>query len=50
MDHINHIKYLAKVKGRILRGIATETGHHFNTVNKYVEKNSFNLTPPTGKQ
>lgn len=50
MDHINHIKYLDKIKGKSLRGIATETGHHFNTVKKYVERNNFNLAPPTGKQ
>lgn len=49
MDQIHHIKYLFKYKGKSLRSISTETGHHFNTVKKYVEKGSFNLEHTSGK-
>lgn len=43
MEQIHHIKYLFKNKGKTLRKISSETGHHFNTVKKYVEKTNFNL-------
>jgi len=43
MDQINDIRYLLKYKGKSLRSISLETGHHFNTVKKYVEKENFNL-------
>jgi hypothetical protein len=41
MDQINNIRYLLKYKGKSLRSISSETGHHFNTVKKYVEKENF---------
>jgi len=43
MEQIHHIKYLFENKGKTLRKISSETGHHFNTVKKYVEKTNFNL-------
>ena len=43
MDQVHHIKYLFKFKGKSLRSISSETGLHFNTVKKYVEKDNFNL-------
>jgi len=43
MDEINHIKYLRDKKGQTLRGIARETGHAFETVKKYTEKQNFNI-------
>ncbi|WP_418791811.1 hypothetical protein [Phosphitispora sp. TUW77] len=49
MEQVHNIKYLFKFKGKTLRGIARETGHHFNTVKKYVEKENFNLEHNPGK-
>lgn len=49
MEQVHHIKYLFKFKGKTLRRICTETGHHFNTVKKYVEKDNFNLEHNSGK-
>jgi len=43
MEQIYHIKYLRNQKGESLRKIARETGHDFETVKKYVEKDNFNL-------
>lgn len=43
MDEINHIKYLRDNKGHTLRGIARETGHVFETVKKYAQKQDFNI-------
>lgn len=43
MEQIYHIKYLRNRKGESLRKIARETGHDFETVKKYVEKDNFNL-------
>ena len=43
MDEINHIKYLRDRKGQSLREIARETGHAFETVKKYAEKQDFNI-------
>jgi LysM repeat protein len=45
MEQIYIIKYLRNHKGKSLRKIAKETGHDFETVKKYVEKNDFNLYP-----
>ncbi|WP_434509740.1 IS21 family transposase [Desulfitobacterium sp. AusDCA] len=49
MEQIHHIKYLFKYKGKSLRRISSETGHHFNTVKKYVKKDNFNLKLTPGK-
>ena len=49
MDQVHNIKYLFKFKGKTLRGISSETGHHFNTVKKYAEKENFNLELNPGK-
>ncbi len=49
MDQVHNIKYLRKFKGKSLRGISKETGHHFDTVKKYVEKDNFNLELNPGK-
>jgi hypothetical protein len=43
MEQIYHIKYLHNQKGKSLRKITRETGHDFETVKKYVEKDNFNL-------
>lgn len=46
MEQIYHIKYLKNHKGKSLREISKETGHHFETVRKYVEKENFNIAIP----
>lgn len=43
MDQIQHIRFLRNFKGSSLRSVVKETGHHFATVQKYVEKEDFNL-------
>jgi len=43
MDQIYRIRVLHKYEGKSLREIARETGNHFETVKKYVEKEDFNL-------
>lgn len=43
MDQIQNIRFLRKFKGLSLRSVAKETGHHFETVQKYLEKDDFNL-------
>lgn len=43
MAQIQDIRFLRKFKGLSLRSISKETGHHFETVQKYVEKEDFNL-------
>lgn len=43
MEQIHNIKFLFNRKGKSLRSIAKETGHDFETVKKYVEKDDFNI-------
>lgn len=43
MVQIYHIKYLHNQKGKSYRKIVKETGHNFETVKKYVEKDDFNV-------
>ncbi|MDD4145656.1 MAG: IS21 family transposase, partial [Clostridia bacterium] len=43
MEQIYRIKHLKKFEGKSLRKIADITGHDFETVKKYVEKDNFNL-------
>lgn len=43
MEQIYNIKYLRNKKGHSLREISRETGHDFETVKKYVEKDNFNV-------
>jgi transposase len=51
MEQIYHIKYLHNQKGKSYRKIAEETGHNFETVKKYVERNDFNLeSKPTKRR
>jgi len=45
MDQIHHIKYQYNLKGKSLRSISKETGHHFNTIRKYANKSDFNVVP-----
>lgn len=45
MDQIYRIRYLRKFEGKSLRDIAKITGHDFETVKKYVEKEDFNVEP-----
>jgi len=43
MAQVQNIKFLRDHKGLSLRSVAKETGHHFETVKKYVDKDDFNL-------
>lgn len=43
MDQIYLIRFLRNHEGKSLRKIVKETGHDFQTVKKYVEKDDFNL-------
>jgi len=43
MAQVQNIRFMRNFKGVSLRAIAEETGHHFETVKKYVEKDDFNL-------
>ena len=45
MDQIYRIRYLKKFEGKSLREIAKITGHDFETVKKYAEKEDFNVKP-----
>lgn len=45
MEKIANIKFLKSHKGMSLRGIAKETGHCFETVQKFVQMEDFNLRP-----
>ena len=49
MDQIYRIRNLKKFEGKSLRNIAKITGHDFDTVKKYAEKDNFN-TEPRAKQ
>jgi len=42
LDRQNYLRNLEQYEGMSLRGIAKKTGHHFNTVKKYVEKENWN--------
>ncbi len=46
MEHIYHIRYEHRVKGKSLRAIARETGHDVKTVRKYSEKEDFSPERP----
>jgi cytidylate kinase len=43
MEQTYLIRYLRNHKGKSYRKIAKETGHDFETVKKYAEKDDFNL-------
>lgn len=43
MEQVYRIKHLKKFEGKSLRRIADITGHDFETVKKYVEKDNFNI-------
>lgn len=43
MAQIQNIRFLKNHKELSLREVARETGHHFETVQKYVERDDFNL-------
>ena len=45
MEQIYRIRNMKKFEGKSLRKIAKETGHDFQTVKKYVEKEDFNQNP-----
>ncbi len=45
MNQVYRIRYLRKFEGKSLRNIAKITGHDFETVKKYAEKDNFNLEP-----
>jgi len=42
LNRQNYIGNLEQYEGMSLRGIAAKTGHHFNTVKKYVDKTDWN--------
>jgi len=42
MNRQNYLSNLSEYEGMSLRGIAEKTGHHFNTVKKYVGKEDWN--------
>ncbi|KPU46310.1 hypothetical protein OXPF_00380 [Oxobacter pfennigii] len=43
MEQIYRIKYMKKFEGKSLRKIVDITGHDFETVKKYVEKDNLNI-------
>lgn len=43
MRRINYITSLYYEEGLSIRKIAEKTGHHFNTVKKYLEKEDWNV-------
>jgi len=45
-----HLSNLSHFEGMSLRGIAEHTGHHFNTVKKYVDKEDWNVGYKPRKQ
>jgi len=42
MERQNYLTNLSEYEGKSLRAIAEQTGHHFNTVKKYVDKEDWN--------
>jgi len=42
LEKQNYLSNLDKYEGMSLRGISEKTGHHFNTVKKYVDKEDWN--------
>jgi len=42
LDRQGYLSNLSQYEGRSLREIAQHTGHHFNTVKKYVDKEDWN--------
>ena len=42
VERQNYLSNLSEYEGMSLRGIAEKTGHHFNTVKKYVDKEDWN--------
>ena len=50
MEQIYRIRNMKKFEGKSLRKIAQITGHDFETVKKYVEKDDFNLYPRPKQQ
>ena len=43
MSQVQNIRFLRNFKGLSIRAVARETGHHFETVQKFTEKEDFNL-------
>ena len=46
MDKVDYIRKIEKYEGVSLREISRRTGHHFNTVKKYVDQTDFNEEKP----
>jgi len=44
MEQVYRIRNMKKFEGKSLREISQITGHDFETVKKYIEKDDFNLT------
>jgi transposase len=42
MDKQNYLSNLSRYEGKSLRAIAKKSGHHFNTVKKYVDREDWN--------
>ena len=45
MAQVQNIRFLRNYKGMSLRAVAKETDHHFETVQKYLDKEDFNQKP-----
>ena len=50
MDKQNYLSNLSRYEGLSLREIAQRSGHHFNTVKKYVDKEDWNVEYKPRKQ
>ena len=50
MDRQSYLSNLAQYEGLSLRGIAEKTGHHFDTVKKYVDREDWNESYNPRKQ
>jgi transposase len=44
VERQNYLSNLSQYEGKSLRAIAKQTGHHFDTVKKYVDKEDWNAT------
>ncbi|HHX59659.1 MAG TPA: hypothetical protein GX707_02805, partial [Epulopiscium sp.] len=46
MDKVDYIRKIEKYEGVSLREISRKTGHHFNTIKKYIDQTDFNEEKP----
>jgi len=50
MDEQNYLFGLREFGGKSLNEIAKETGHHFNTVKKYADREDWNAEQNTSQE